>query len=224
MILRSLLVDLVHPNLDFTPANLDSSGVEGSDYHTVMARDIDVTPKYLATGTPTCMTANRISYFFNLSGASFTVDSACSSSMTALHQAVSSLQRGESKMAMICGAKLILNPDMFMPATEMGFLSPSGRCRTFDAAADGYGRGEGFVAFLLRPLEAALENNDPVRGIIKGTRLNHDGRTQGITLPSSTAQVDNMLSLYSTIGVTPNQIQYFEAHVSEQVSCSRGQY
>ena len=159
------------------------------------------------------MAANRISYFFDLSGPSLTVDSACSSSMSALHLARSALQRNESKMALVCGAKLILNPDMFMPSSELGFLGPSGRCKTFDAEADGYGRGEGIIALLVRPLQDALKSNDPIRAVIRGTRLNSDGRTQGITLPSASAQANNMRSLYGELGIAPDEIQYFEAHV-----------
>lgn len=154
--------------------------MEGSEYHTILARDIDATPRYLATGTATCMAANRISYAFNLSGPSVVVDTACSSSMVALHHAVRSLRDDEASMAIVCGAKLILSPDMFVTSSEMGVLSSSGRCRSFDAAGDGYGRGEGVLALLLKPLQVALADRDPIRAIVKGTRLNQDGRTKGI--------------------------------------------
>ena len=187
--------------------------MEGSDYHNVLARDIDATPRYLATGTPTCMAANRLSYFFNLSGPSVTVDTACSSTMAALHHAVRTLQHGDSDMALVCGAKLILTPDMFIPSSELGFLSPSGRCRSFDAAADGYGRGEGVLALLLKPLERAVADNSPIRAVIKGTRLNQDGRTKGITLPSAEAQRKNMEELYKELDICPSDIHYLEAHV-----------
>lgn len=190
------------------------TGMEGSEYHSVLARDIDATPEYLATGTSTCMSANRISYAFDLSGPSIVIDTACSSAMSALHQAVCSLRSDEAGMALVCGAKLILSPDMFVPSSEMGFLSPSGRCRSFDAAADGYGRGEGVLGLLLKPLKAALNDHDPVRAVIRGTRLNQDGRTRGITLPSAEAQWRNMQSLYQTLNLSPKDIQYLEAHVS----------
>jgi len=159
------------------------------------------------------MAANRISYFYNLSGPSMAIDTACSSAMVALHQAVRTLENDEASMTLVCGAKLIINPDMFMPSSELGFLSPSGRCRSFDAAGDGYGRGEGVMALLLKPLEAALADNDPIRAVIRGTRLNQDGRTQGITLPSADAQQHNMESLYRKLKIHPNDIQYVEAHV-----------
>lgn len=189
-------------------------GMEGSEYQSILARDIDTTPRYAATGTATCMAANRISYAFNLSGPSIVVDTACSSAMVALHQAVRSLQGDEANMALVCGAKLILSPDMFVPSSEMGFLSSSGRCRSFDAAADGYGRGEGVLALLLKPLQAALSDLDPIRAIVKGARLNQDGKTRGITLPSADAQRRNMQSLYKRLNICPDDIQYLEAHVS----------
>lgn len=160
-------------------------------------------PKYIVTGTAGCMTANRLSYFYNLSGPSMRVDTACSSSMAALHQAVRTLQHGDSGMALVCGANLIFSPDSFISMTELGFLSPSGRCRSFDAAADGYGRGEGIAAILLKPLQKAVTDGDPIRAVIKATRLNQDGRTQGITLPSAQAQQQNMESLYSELGILP---------------------
>ena len=133
--------------------------------------------------------------------------------MSALHQAMTALQLSECDMAIVCGAKLILNPDMFMPSSELGFLSPDGKCKTFDSAADGYGRGEGALAFVLRPLEDAIRSKDPIRAVLKGTRLNQDGRTQGITLPSSIAQQSNMNALYKQLGLAPDDIQYIEAHV-----------
>ncbi|KAL9011278.1 MAG: hypothetical protein Q9173_003869, partial [Seirophora scorigena] len=185
---------------------------EGSDYHSVLARDPDVTPKYIVTGTAGCMTANRLSYFYDLSGPSMRVDTACSSSMAALHQAVRTLQHGDSAMALVCGANLIFNPDSFISMTELGFLSPSGRCRSFDAVAQGYGRGEGIAAILLKPLPKAIADRDPIRAVVKGTRLNQDGRTQGITLPSALAQQRNMEKLYHELDILPSTIQYLEAH------------
>lgn len=115
-------------------------------------------------------------------------------------------------MAIVCGAKLILSPDMFIASSELGFLSPSGRCHTFDAAADGYGRGEGVIAFLLKPLKAAFTDRNSIRAVIKGTRLNQDGKTQGITLPSADAQKCNMHALYKELDMSPADIQYLEAH------------
>ena len=193
--------------------------MEGCDYNAIVARDIEATPRYLATGTAGCMAANRLSYFFNLSGASMSIDTACSSTMSALHGAVHTLKRRESRMAIVCGAKLILTPDMFVPSSELGFLSPSGRCRSFDIAGDGYGRGEGVIALLLKPLTEAMADRDAVRAVIKGVTLNQDGRTQGITMPSAQAQKKNMTKLYSSYGLDPASIHYVEAHVRFPLNC-----
>ena len=159
------------------------------------------------------MAANRLSYFFDLHGPSAVVDTACSSTMVALHQAILSMKAKEAGMALVCGANLIINPDMFVHMSELGFLSPSGKCRSFDAAGDGYARGEGVLALLLKPLEKALESGDPIRSVIRGSRINQDGRTNGITLPSSDAQLQNMMSLYQEYGLSPGDVHYLEAHV-----------
>src|SRR3569833_507237 len=173
-----------------------------------------MTPKYMSTGACNAIAASRISYFFDLHGPSIVLDTACSSTMVALHQAVSALQNGESDMAVVNGSNVILNPDIFVCMSELGFLSPSGRCRTFDASGDGYVRAEGALALLLKPLDKALEDGDPIRAVIRGVHLNQDGRTGGITLPSSEAQRANMEALYEKCGLDPADIQYFEAHVS----------
>lgn len=171
------------------------------------------------------MAANRISYFFDLHGPSLTIDTACSSTMVALNQAVRGLQAHESSMAIVCGSHLILNPEMFIHMSELGFLSPGGRCRSFDANGDGYVRGEGCLALLLKPLEQAVQDNDPIRAVIKGTRLNQDGKTQGITLPSSKAQTENLTALYRSCGIAPGTVQYVEAHgtgtaAGDPIECS----
>ncbi len=134
--------------------------------------------------------------------------------MTALHQAVRCLQYDDSGMAIVAAAKMILTPDMFIPASEMGFLSASGRCHSFDIDASGYGRGEGVMALLLKPLKEAIRDNDPIRAVIEGIRINQDGRTQGITVPSGKAQAANIHALYAREDIDPLSVQYVEAHVS----------
>ena len=171
------------------------------------------------------MAANRLSYFFDLHGPSLTIDTACSSTMVALNQAVRGIQSKESSMALVCGSHLILNPDVFVHMSDLGFLSQEGRCRSFDADGDGYARGEGSLALLLEPVEQALRNNDPIRAVIKGTRSNQDGKTQGITLPSSTAQRTNLDALYRDQGISPGHVQYVEAHgtgtaAGDPIECS----
>jgi amino acid adenylation domain-containing protein len=183
------------------------------DYLVSALRDLSSVPKYTSTGSSNPgILANRISYFFDLHGPSLVVDTACSSTMVSLHYACQSLKSGESKMAVVCGVNLILNPDMFVHMSQLGFLSPSGRCRTFDAKGDGYARGEGALALILKPLGQALDDGDPIRAVIKATRINHNGRTQGISLPSKEEQQRNLEGLYGSTGIDPASIQYFEAH------------
>jgi acyl transferase domain-containing protein len=194
-------------------ANKLNTGVSVKDYEASLLRDIDLTPKYHSTGTSNAILANRISYAFDLHGASLSIDTACSSTMVALHQAMATLKSNDAQMALVCGANMIISPDMFVHMSELGFLSPQGRCRSFDASGNGYVRGEGVAAILLKPLSAALKNNDPIRAIVKGTRINQDGRTQGITMPSGEAQRRNLEALYGQPGLSPKDVQYVEAHV-----------
>ncbi|KAJ6263867.1 Hybrid PKS-NRPS synthetase pynA [Drechslerella dactyloides] len=218
---QRLLLEVTYEAIESAGLRLDDisgtatavyAGIFTTDYHTSLLRDVDATPKYQATGTANSIAANRISYTFNLTGHSVSLDTACSSTMVALHMAVKTIQNGEAPMAIVCGANLILNPDMFVHMSELGFLSPRGRCHSFDASGDGYVRGEGCLALLLKPLKQAIRDNDPIRAVIKGTRLNQDGRTQGITLPSSAAQRANMAALYDDHAINPADIQYVEAH------------
>ncbi|PWY95188.1 putative polyketide synthase [Aspergillus sclerotioniger CBS 115572] len=218
---QRLLLELTYEAIENAGVTLDEfegsdtavyAGIFGNDYHTSLLRDVDATPKYMSTGTSNSIAANRISYVFDLHGPSLVIDTACSSTMVALHQAVAGLKAGESSMAVVCGANLIISPDMFVHMSELGFLSPSGRCQSFDAAGDGYARGEGVMAILLKPLNEALQNGDPIRAVIRGTRINQDGRTQGISLPSSEAQRQNLFSLYKQLELDPGGVQYIEAH------------
>ena len=189
-------------------------GISGFDYATSLLSDTDNMPNHTSTGTSNAIAANRISYVWDLRGPSLTIDTACSSTMVALHHAVASLKARESSMALVCGSNIILNPDMFIHMTQLGFLSTDGRCRSFDASGNGYARGEGVAAILIKPLEHALADNDPVHAILKGTRVNQDGKTASITQPSQAAQVENMTALYNSLDLSSADIQYVEAHVS----------
>ncbi|CRK15834.1 hypothetical protein BN1708_011576 [Verticillium longisporum] len=188
------------------------TGMTWNDYAISLFRDVDATPKYMSTGACSAIAANRVSYFFDLHGPSLVLDTACSSTMYALHHAVAALHAGEAEMAVVNGSNLILNPDIFVAMSEMDFLSPTGWCRTFDAAGDGYVRAEGVLALLLKPLDKAIRDGDPIRAVVRGTRVNQDGRTQGLTLPSSEAQRANMQALYAESRLDPADVQYFEAH------------
>lgn len=152
-----------------------------ADYEQITLRDTDYLPQYAATGTANALLANRLSYFYNISGPSMTVDTACSGSLVAVHLAAQSLRTNETSMAIVGGSNLILSPDTMLPMDAMGLLSPDGRCFTFDSRANGYGRGEGVGVVILKRLSDAINANDTIRAVIRGSRVNHDGRTQGMS-------------------------------------------
>ncbi|KAF4124786.1 Acyl transferase domain in polyketide synthase (PKS) enzyme [Geosmithia morbida] len=182
------------------------------DYEQICLRDPDWQPQYAATGNGIAIMANRISYAFNFHGPSVTLDTGCSASLVAVHLAAQNLRNGEVSMAIAAGAGMILTPNTIMPMTALNFLSPDGKCFTFDSRANGYGRGEGIGVVVMKRLSDALRDNDPIRAVIRGSRLNQDGRTTGITLPSKEAQVSNISALYKSMGFDFDQTGYVECH------------
>ena len=145
-----------------------------------------------------------------------TVDTACSSSLVAVHQAIQSLRSGESDLAVVAGANLILNPQPFIAETQVRMLSPTSRCRMWDSQADGYARGEGFAVLVLKRLQDATIDNDQIFSVIRETAINQDGRTAGITQPSPVSQVAVIREAYERTGLDcrlkTDRCQYFEAH------------
>ncbi|OAA75373.1 Beta-ketoacyl synthase [Akanthomyces lecanii RCEF 1005] len=193
----------------------DTSVYVGSfvkDYEQICLRDPDWQPQYAATGNGIAIMANRISYYFNLHGPSMTLDTGCSGSLVSIHLAAQSLRSGESSLAIAAGAGLILTPNTIMPMTALNFLSPDGKCFTFDARANGYGRGEGIGVVILKRLSDAIRDNDTIRAVIRGTQVNQDGRTTGITLPSKEAQVANITAVYKAAGLSFSDTAYVECH------------
>ncbi|MFF4821438.1 type I polyketide synthase, partial [Kitasatospora sp. NPDC001309] len=168
--------------------------------------------RHTLTGLNRGMIANRLSYQLGLRGPSLTVDTAQSSSLAAVHLAAESLRRGESDLALVLGVNLIAAPDSTLGAARFGGLSPHGRSRPLDAAADGYARGEGGVAVLLRPLAAALADGDPVYGVLLGSALGNDGATDGLTVPGADGQAEVLAAAYRRAGVDPAAVQYVELH------------
>ncbi|CAI6093931.1 unnamed protein product [Clonostachys chloroleuca] len=218
---QRLLLEVSYEALE--SAGIRKEDVEGSDtavyvgsfvkdYEQICLRDPDWQPQYAATGNGIAIMANRISYAFNFHGPSMTIDTGCSGSLVAIHLAAKSLRNGECSLALAAGAGLILTPNTIMPMTALNFLSPDGKCFTFDGRANGYGRGEGVGVVVLKRLSDALRDNDTIRAVIRGTRVNQDGRTPGITLPSKEAQVDNIRSLYTSVGLSFDQTAYVECH------------
>ncbi|KAI2998689.1 hypothetical protein CAN33_0030420 [Aspergillus niger] len=188
------------------------SGCMTNDYELLSTRDIMDMPHNSATGNGKTMLANRLSWFFDLRGPSIMMDTACSSSLTALHLATQALRAGECSQALVTGASLILHPNFTQRLSYMHMLSADGISHSFDSKANGYGRGEGFGAILLKPLSKAMADGDMIRAIVRATGSNQDGRTPGITMPNATAQADLIRSTYSRAGLSMGETSYFEAH------------
>ncbi len=184
------------------------------DWHEMVMRDPETSPMYSASGALAAMLSNRLSWFYDLRGPSMTIDTACSSSLVGVHLACQSLQSGESKMALVGGSNLMLSPDINMWMSNLNFLSRDGLSKSFDAKADGYGRGEGVACVLLKSVAEAVRDGDTIRAIIRGTGVNQDGKTPGITLPNIEAQAELIRSTYRAANLDFKRTRYFEAHVS----------
>lgn len=189
-------------------------GISSFDYAVagLSFKDRGVIDAYSNTGGSSSIAANRISYCLDLRGPSVAVDTACSSSLVAVHLACESLWRGESELALAGGVNALILPDFYVAFSQLGVMSPDGRCRTFDAKAAGYVRSEGAGVVLLKPLRAALCDRDPIYAVIRGTALNQDGRTPGMTVPSQSAQESLIRSACQRAGIRPDKLQYIEAH------------
>ncbi|KAF2999633.1 t1pks [Neopestalotiopsis sp. 37M] len=182
------------------------------DYHDLLMKDAESLPRYHVTGNAAAFTANRLSHFFDLRGPSVSVDTACSTALAALHLACQSIRTGESKMAVVGGSNLILHPGSSMSLSNLGLTGPGGKSFSFDERAQGYGRGEGVACIVLKPLEDAIRDGDPIRAVIRETGVNQDGRTQTITTPSPEAQRQLITSCYERAGLNPRDTTYVEAH------------
>jgi acyl transferase domain-containing protein len=189
-------------------------GISSVDYATLLTqfRDPSLIDAYTGTGVSLSVAAGRISYVLGLQGPSVSMDTACSSSLVAVHMACQNLRTGKCGMALAGGANLILSPETNVYLSRVRALSPDGRCKTFDATADGYGRGDGCAMIVLKRLSDALANDDPIVALIRGSAVNHDGRTSGLTVPSSRAQQAVIREALADGNVEPLQVSYVEAH------------
>ncbi|KAI1808969.1 beta-ketoacyl synthase domain-containing protein [Daldinia bambusicola] len=187
-----------------------------SDYYDIVNHDVASAPQYTPTGVSRAIAANRVSYFFDWKGPSVGIDTACSSSLVALHQATIALRNRECQVAIAGGVNIILGPENYIYESQLGMLSPTGRSRMWDASADGYARGEGFAAIILKPLTKALEDGDHIECIIRETGVNQDGRSDGLTVPNAAAQTALIEATYKRCGLDwrkrEHRPQYFEAH------------
>lgn len=187
-------------------------GASQVDYQNSASNDPAVMESHYMTGNSLSILSNRISYAFDFHGASFTVDSACSSSFVALNEAMSALKDGRVDLALVAGVNLLLSPAPFIGFSQARMLSPTGLSRPFSQDADGYVRSEGAVVVLLRRLEDARANGERVRSVVMGTAVNSDGRTTGISLPSLDGQKNLIRTLYDDMGLDPQRLAFVEAH------------
>ncbi|RYP87638.1 hypothetical protein DL769_000461 [Monosporascus sp. CRB-8-3] len=191
-------------------------GLMYGDYELLQWRDLQTLPIYHETGTARSVASSRISYFYDWHGPSITLDTACSSSLVAVHMAVQALRVGEADVALVAGTNLILGPEHYIAESNLKMLSSDGRCRMWDDSVNGYGRSEGVAAMVLKTLSSALADGDPIQCVIRETGVNHDGRSQGITMPSAKAQTALIRSTYAKAGLDikakDDRCQYFEAH------------
>ncbi|MFD4864292.1 SDR family NAD(P)-dependent oxidoreductase [Streptomyces sp. NPDC058412] len=187
-------------------------GVSSHDYTDLQQRRHRTISPYTMGGSASCNTANRLSYVFDFHGPSNAVDTACSSALTAVHQACEVLRSGRAPLALAGAVNVLLNPDGFVGFSQASMLSPTGRCRPFSAQADGYVRSEGAGVLLLKPLAAALEAGDRVHAVVLASGVNADGRTAGLTLPSARSQAALLEHVYGTAGIAPDEVAYVEAH------------
>ncbi len=167
---------------------------------------------YVGTGSALNMAAGRLSFVLGFTGPSMAIDTACSSSLVCLHLACESLRSRESRMALAGGINLMLSPDVMVSFSQARMLAPDGRCKTFDAAADGYVRGEGCGMVVLKRLSDAVADGDRIVGLIRGTAVDHGGAGGGLTVPSRASQERAIRHALEQAGVAPEEIGYVEAH------------
>ncbi|MGC4746938.1 beta-ketoacyl synthase N-terminal-like domain-containing protein [Micromonospora sp. DT201] len=186
-------------------------GISGSEYAMLPRPAAGIGP-YTATGATVSIAAGRIAHALSLRGPALAVDTACSSSLVAVHLAVESLRRGECDSALAGGVNALMSPGNFIVLSKMRALARDGRCKTFDAAADGYVRGEGCGMVVLRRLADAQRDGDPVLAVIHGSAVNQDGRSSGLTVPNGSAQRTVVQQAVRQAGVAPDEVGYLEAH------------
>lgn len=182
------------------------------DYKILQFADTKDIDTHTAVGSMMTMLSNRISYVYDFTGPSMSIDTACSSALVAIHEACQSLKNKECNMAVSGGMELVYTPEYYIAESKGGFLSKDGRCKTFDAKANGYVRGEGGGIIVLKRLEDAVKDGNKVYAVIRGSLVNQDGKTVGITVPNGEAQKQLLIDVYERAGIAPKDVQYVELH------------
>lgn len=189
-------------------------GATTCEYLNLQYQQIDIKDvnAYTTSGSVLNVISGRVSHFLGLHGPAISVDTACSSSQVALHLAVQGLRAGDCEMAIAGGVNVILLPETYVCFSRWGMFSPDGRCRTFDAGANGFVRAEGCGAVVLKPLHKALADGDRIYALIRGTAANQDGPASGISVPNGLAQEQVIRKALQNAGVRPDQVDYVETH------------
>ncbi len=217
---RLLLEEIWHTLEDagYPPSAISGSqtgvfmGVCNDDYNDLLLAHNARQDAYVSTGSYFSILANRISYLLNLHGPSVAIDTACSSSLIAMHHAIQAFQSGDCSLAFVGGVNLCLTPKRYCSFSHAGMLSPDGRCKTFDARANGYVRGEGVGVVLLKPLAQAVADGDHIYGVIKSTAVNHGGFANSLTAPNPNAQAELLVTAYERAQIDPATVTDPEAH------------
>ncbi len=200
------------------PAQLKGSttgifvGLYADDYKLLQVKQQESLSPYFGTGTANAIAAGRVAYFLGTQGPALVVDTACSSSLVVVHLACQSLRTGECNLALASGVNLLLSSELSVTFSQAGMLAPDGRCKTFDASADGYVRSEGCGVVVLKRLADALAAGDTVLAVIVGSAVNQDGASNGLTAPNGAAQEALYRTALAAAGLEPTQISYVEAH------------
>ncbi|MDP4181232.1 MAG: beta-ketoacyl synthase N-terminal-like domain-containing protein, partial [Bacillota bacterium] len=182
-------------------------------YYDTMLRDSNISPDAFSfMGNSQSILSARIAYFLNLKGPSVTIDTACSSSLVAVHLACESIWSGTSEMALAGGVAALATPHVYVLACSAGMLSPDGQCKAFDYEANGFVPGEGVGVIVLKRLDAAIRDGDHIYGVIRGSGINQDGKTNGITAPSAPSQAALECEVYDRFEIHPEEISYIETH------------
>jgi polyketide synthase PksN len=187
-------------------------GCSAGDYQDIIIQNQLLPEAYMFMGNASSILAARVSYFLNLRGPSVSIDTACSSALVATHLAIESIQQGTVEMAVAGGVTILSTPKFHVWSSKSQMLSPTGKCRTFDNSADGFVPGEGAAAVVLKDLAAAERDSDHIYGVIRGSLLNQDGKTNGITAPSAPSQTELERAVYDTFDLPPDTITYIETH------------
>ena len=182
------------------------------DYTLMTTYPYHVIDLHTATGFMSSVLSGRLAYVLDLKGPNITLNTACSSSLVSVHLACQSLRLGESDLALACGVNLLFTPQLTVIESRAHMLSPDGRCKAFDASADGYGRGEGCGIFVLKRLSDAMADGDNILALIRGSAVNQDGRSSGLTVPNGIAQEEVAHQALASSGLEPEQVSYVEAH------------